>query len=196
MHTDEKSCVNELLVQLDRVLRAGRLVVGTTNFVRSMDDAALRSGRFGQFIPVPPPNLGESIEIVGCYLHRLEAHSDQNARIIVKIPDTDSLEPIVGPIYRRNLESGSLFCGADLEEAVNRAYVRCARNSLPRDPLSHESESMTVHLTDQELARSLNEVPRSIQQDAREQFIADVDQFCDRETVELLRGRLEPESKE
>jgi predicted ABC-type ATPase len=32
MHSDEKACVNELLVQLDRVLSLGRLMVATTNF--------------------------------------------------------------------------------------------------------------------------------------------------------------------
>ena len=55
MHSDEKACVNELLVQLDRVLSLGRLMVATTNFIGSMDDAVMRSGRFGRFIPVPPP---------------------------------------------------------------------------------------------------------------------------------------------
>ena len=64
MHSDEKACVNELLVQLDRVLSLGRLMVATTNFIGSMDDAVMRSGRFGRFIPVPPPNLQESIAIV------------------------------------------------------------------------------------------------------------------------------------
>ena len=70
MHSDEKACVNELLVQLDRVLSLGRLMVATTNFIASMDDAVMRSGRFGRFIPVPPPDLHESIAIVDYYLRR------------------------------------------------------------------------------------------------------------------------------
>ena len=47
MHTDDMASVNELLVQIDRVLRLGRLVVDTTNFVGSLDEALTRSGRFG-----------------------------------------------------------------------------------------------------------------------------------------------------
>jgi ATP-dependent Zn protease len=35
MHSDEKANVNELLVQLNRVSRLGRLVVGTKNFIES-----------------------------------------------------------------------------------------------------------------------------------------------------------------
>ena len=73
MHSDEKACVNELLVQLDRVLSLGRLMVATTNFIGSMDDAVMRSGRFGRFIPVPPPDMRESIAIVDYYLRRLDA---------------------------------------------------------------------------------------------------------------------------
>jgi SpoVK/Ycf46/Vps4 family AAA+-type ATPase len=64
MHSDEKANVNELLVQLDRVSRLGRLVVGTTNFVESLDDAVVRSGRFGHFIPIAPPDIDEAIDIL------------------------------------------------------------------------------------------------------------------------------------
>ena len=72
MHTDDKASVNELLVQIDRVLRLGRLIVATTNFIRSMDDAVMRSGRFGRFIPVSPPDLNESVDILAFYLRGLD----------------------------------------------------------------------------------------------------------------------------
>ena len=68
MHNDEKADVNELLVQLDRVSRLGRLVVGTTNYVDSLDDAVVRSGRFGRFIPVAPPDIDEALDILNYYL--------------------------------------------------------------------------------------------------------------------------------
>ena len=55
MHSDSKACVNELLLQIDRVSRLGRLMAATTNFIGSLDEAVVRSGRFGQFIPIPPP---------------------------------------------------------------------------------------------------------------------------------------------
>ena len=71
MHSDEKADVNELLVQMDRVLALRRVLVATTNYIAAIDDAALRSGRFGRFIPVPPPDLGEAVEIVMYYLRRL-----------------------------------------------------------------------------------------------------------------------------
>ena len=68
MHTDEKASVNELLIQVDRVLRLGRLLAATTNFIGSLDEALTRSGRFGRFIPVAPPDLDEAAQIVMYYL--------------------------------------------------------------------------------------------------------------------------------
>jgi SpoVK/Ycf46/Vps4 family AAA+-type ATPase len=50
MHSDEKADVNELLVQLDKACRLGRMVLCTTNFLSSLDEAVLRSGRFGHFV--------------------------------------------------------------------------------------------------------------------------------------------------
>src|SRR5262249_62002393 len=73
MHTDDKASVNELLIQVDRVLRLGRLLAATTNFITSLDEALTRSGRFGRFIPVAPPNLDEAVQIVGFYLRALAA---------------------------------------------------------------------------------------------------------------------------
>ena len=71
MHSDEKANVNELLVQLDRVGRLGRLIVGTTNFIAALDEAVIRSGRFGRFIPVPPPTFEEAAAILDYYLKAL-----------------------------------------------------------------------------------------------------------------------------
>ena len=85
MHSDEKACVNELLVQMDRVLRLGRLMVATTNFIGSMDEAVMRSGRFGRFIPVPPPDLQESVEIVDYYLKSLEVPNNAESMFRIHV---------------------------------------------------------------------------------------------------------------
>jgi SpoVK/Ycf46/Vps4 family AAA+-type ATPase len=109
MHSDEMANVNELLVQLDRVSRLGRLVVGTTNFIGSLDDAVIRSGRFGRFIPVPPPDIDEAVSGV--------TRSQGYAEIV-------------------------------------------------------------VHLSKEDLARSLNVAPRSVRAAAMEQFREDQARYC------------------
>lgn len=86
MHTDEMADVNELLVQLDRVSRLGRIVVGTTNYVGSLDDAIIRSGRFGTFIPVPPPDLDAAAKIVMYYLSAVTSAGGARVRGSKRLP--------------------------------------------------------------------------------------------------------------
>ena len=105
MHSDEKACVNELLVQLDRVLRLGRLMVATTNFIGSMDDAVLRSGRFGRFIPVPPPDVEESVEIVGYYLKELASTMARKASLRIRVPERNCVRAIIEPSLQRESQN-------------------------------------------------------------------------------------------
>ncbi len=190
MHSDDKASVNELIVQMDRVLRLGRLIVATTNFIGSMDDAVLRSGRFGHFIPVPPPDLDESIAILAFYLKRLDDPSVSDRKLRVQVPEPASLTAIVEQRYNQNLENGRVYCGADLEQAVNRAYLRSARRALPDGGWSQELGIVTVHLTEEDLDRSLTEVPRSVQADALAQFREDLGRYCDPAMAESIMGRL------
>jgi SpoVK/Ycf46/Vps4 family AAA+-type ATPase len=125
MHSDEKANVNELLVQLDRASRLGRLVVGTTNYVKSLDDAVVRSGRFGRFIPVAPPDIDEAMDILEYYLKSLTGQSDLDKQMHVQVPEAIHLRSILQPLFAENAREHRFFCGADLEEAVNRTYQRC-----------------------------------------------------------------------
>ena len=68
MHTDEKRQVNELLSQLDRIGDRRVAVVATTNYVRGIDSAIRRSGRFDFKIPVFPPTLEDRRELFAYYL--------------------------------------------------------------------------------------------------------------------------------
>jgi AAA+ superfamily predicted ATPase len=68
MHADEKRQVNELLAQLDRIADKPVMVVGTTNYVRGIDTAIRRSGRFDLKIPVLPPDEMDRKAIFDYYL--------------------------------------------------------------------------------------------------------------------------------
>lgn len=182
MHSDEKANVNELLTQLDRVLRLGRLVAGTTNFIESLDDAVLRSGRFGRFIPVPPPDVDEAAAILNYYLQQLRTCGTAEGRTGMNIPDPCSIKPLLEPLFLENIEEDRFFCGADLEEAVDRAYKRCVRKAME----GHRPEDyprVLVSLSLEELAQSLGEVPRSVTKAAFERFLSESDQYCGRKTA-------------
>jgi hypothetical protein len=161
MHTDEKACVNELLIQVDRVLRLGRLLAATTNFMGSLDEALTRSGRFGRLIPVAPPDLDEAVQIVGFYLGALAGTPGPDGRPNVRVPDDVRVRVILEPLYAQGLGDGRFFCGADLEAAVNTAYARSVRASVPEDGWAQGSPGSVV-VTEDALAESLAAVPRSV----------------------------------
>jgi SpoVK/Ycf46/Vps4 family AAA+-type ATPase len=190
MHSDEMANVNELLVQLDRVSHLGRLVVGTTNFITSLDDAVVRSGRFGRFVPVPPPDIDEAIDILNYYLKSLVDHEDTNNQPRVQVPEAEELRSILRPLFAENAAEHRFFCGADLEEAVNRTYQRCLRAALGDDTWPEDYTRVNVNLTSEELTRSLRDVPRSVTEEAVEQFIMDIKRYCGSAVASQVGQRL------
>ena len=177
MHSDEKADVNELLVQLDRVSRLGRLVVGTTNFVDSLDDAVVRSGRFGRFLPVPPPDIDASVAILDYYLKRLPTDNNVDKRPGVQVPESTGLRNILEPLFAENIQKKTCFCGADLEAAVIQTYERCVRQAIG-DKWPEDYASIVINLSQEELARSLLDVPRSVTEKAAKQFLKDINRYC------------------
>lgn len=188
MHEDEMANVNELLVQLDRVSRLGRLIVGTTNYVDSLDDAVVRSGRFGRFVPVPPPDIDESIAILQYYLKRLANDDGRENHPRVEIPDSVTLRSVLEVVRSENLQELRCFCGADLEEAVNRTYQRCLRLAIG-DSWPSDDRSITVNLTRDELLRSMRQVRHSVTEEALDQFIQDADRYCGGDVASRLSQR-------
>ncbi|MBP7508451.1 MAG: ATP-binding protein [Prolixibacteraceae bacterium] len=63
-----KSEVNEFLTQLDQCNKKGIFVVGTTNYLRNIDNAILRPGRFDKKIFVGTPDLEARIEAFKIHL--------------------------------------------------------------------------------------------------------------------------------
>jgi SpoVK/Ycf46/Vps4 family AAA+-type ATPase len=183
MHSDEKANVNELLVQIDRVLALRRVMVATTNFMSSLDDAVLRSGRFGRFIPVPPPDLEEAVEIVMYYVGKLEPAADAPNGFQVKCPGTEEVRLILSDLLAENSRRGHFFCGADLEDGVNRAYMVAAQ-------AAESVNAPTVSIDADLLQRSLQEVPRSVRRTAIRRFVRDARKYCSDDVYSRLNERL------
>ncbi len=189
MHTDDKASVNELLIQLDRVLRLGRMIAATTNFISSLDEALTRSGRFGRFIAVAPPDLEEAVQIVDYYLAALTKASAEVGAAAVIVRERGRVRAILEPLDNQGRSEGRFFCGADLEAAVNEAYIRSVRSAIPTDGWV-ESSLDEVALTEEILAETLAASPRSVRSDAIERFLSDVDRYCSREAAATIRSRL------
>src|SRR5439155_23960199 len=68
----EHSMVNQLLTEMDGFRREELVfVVGTTNFVESLDAALLRPGRFEFALHIPYPNTEDRREILRVHDKRL-----------------------------------------------------------------------------------------------------------------------------
>ena len=118
MHSDERRQVNELLAQLDRIADKGVVVVATTNYVRGIDTAIMRSGRFDLKLPVFPPNSADRAAIFEYYLKPPQAIGFRNTDEI----DTATLA-----------EASALFTPADIRTVVERAKRRSIQVS-PDNP--------------------------------------------------------------
>nr|WP_253895316.1 ATP-binding protein [Corallococcus exercitus] len=186
MHSDEKADVNELLVQLDRAGRLRRIIVGTTNFLGALDEAVIRSGRFGRYVPVPPPDLEESVEIVSYYLKRL-ARGGQR----VSVPSDAELNDTLAPLFLENRVNQRFFSGSDLEAAVTESYLRCAQQGASLETLAPVSNEAAVHLTCDALASALAGGPRSVSAHSIRRFLRETQRHCGAGLANVLAQRFE-----
>jgi len=116
----EHSMVNQLLTELDG-FRANEMVfvVGTTNYVESLDPALLRPGRFEFQLQIPFPNAHDRREIFAIYIDKLNINLSERALDYVVKRTADRVEG-----------SESLYTG-DHIQALCRAIARARlRNQL------------------------------------------------------------------
>ena len=134
MHSDEKRQVNELLSQLDRIGDRRVAVVATTNYVRGIDSAIRRSGRFDLKIPVFPPTLEDRRELFAHYLSPAMR------------PGVDGLGALGMPELA---EQTPLYTPADIkavaEAALRTAIYRATVGSAPRLLMDDLMSVLTTH---------------------------------------------------
>lgn len=77
----EHSMVNQMLTEMDGFRKEEMVfVIGTTNFLESIDSALLRPGRFEQCIEIPAPNDKDRKEIIRIYENRFSITLDDDVR--------------------------------------------------------------------------------------------------------------------
>jgi hypothetical protein len=117
------------------------------------------------------------MDILDYYLKSLTEQSDLDSQPHVQVPEPMQLRSILEPLFAESVGEHRFYCGADLEEAVNRTYQRCLRQEVG-DAWPEDNAHVNVNLTPEELTRSLKDVTRSVTAEAFEQFIGDVKRFC------------------
>jgi cell division protease FtsH len=111
----EHSMVNQLLTEMDGFRKEELVfVVGTTNFVESLDQALLRPGRFEFMLHIPYPNAEDRRAILGVHDARLATQLSAEA-LDYAVKRTDDLVP--GP-------SGGTRYSGDHLQALCRQLAR------------------------------------------------------------------------
>lgn len=135
----EHSMVNQLLTEMDGFRSSEMLlVIGTTNFLRSVDAALLRPGRFEFLIEIPAPTAADRAEIVKIYnkklglgldkqlcahlVRRTEGMADREANL----PFTgDHLYAVCRALKRQAMRTGAYeFTREDVDRALQRRTRR------------------------------------------------------------------------
>jgi len=131
----EHSMVNQLLTEMDGFRGSESVfVVGTTNFLESLDGALLRPGRFEFLIEIPAPNVHDRREIVAIYDRKLELglslelqeHLVRRTEGLAErergLPFTgDHIYAVCRALKRQQLRTGERnFGAADIDRALQR----------------------------------------------------------------------------
>lgn len=144
MHSDERRQVNELLAQLDRIAGKAVMVVGTTNYVRGIDTAIRRCGRFDLRVPVLPPTQQDREAIFSYYLRRYGAGS---------VAGGECVEP------QALAAKTPLFTPADIKAVVELTLRRALFAA------GQQSDGSPPPLTMGAMQETIRQHPRSIQQE-------------------------------
>ena len=131
----EHSMVNQLLTEMDGFRGSESVfVVGTTNFLESLDGALLRPGRFEFLIEIPAPNLHDRREIVAIYdrklelglSHELQEHMVRRTEGLAErergLPFTgDHIYAVCRALKRQQIRTGEKRFGpGDIDRALQR----------------------------------------------------------------------------
>lgn len=104
-----KQSLNQLLTELDGFSQdTGVIILAATNFPQLLDKALTRPGRFDRNIIVPLPDVRGRMEILKHHMKNVQVATEVDESIIAR--------------------GTSGFSGAELENLVNQAAVRAARN--------------------------------------------------------------------
>jgi len=115
-----KAEVSEFLAQLDQCHKKGILVVGATNYIKNIDNAVLRPGRFDKKIFVGPPDLEARIE---AFKITMEGRPQENIKWLYLAEMTEyytfaEIEHIINEASRMAISKKSLITTNILGSAI------------------------------------------------------------------------------
>uniref|UniRef100_A0A914I8B3 AAA+ ATPase domain-containing protein n=1 Tax=Globodera rostochiensis TaxID=31243 RepID=A0A914I8B3_GLORO len=121
IHPHANQTINQLLAEMDGFEQnQGVIVIGATNRVDNLDKALLRPGRFDVQVTVSKPDLPGRKDIFRLYLDKI----------------------VHGDIHITQLAKGTTgFTGADIENLVNQAALKAAKEGAKEVNMRHLDEA-------------------------------------------------------
>ncbi|KAL3098448.1 hypothetical protein niasHS_003801 [Heterodera schachtii] len=121
IHPHANQTINQLLAEMDGFEQnQGVIVIGATNRVDNLDKALLRPGRFDVQVTVSRPDLPSRKDIFRLYLDKI-VHGDINVTQLAK--------------------GTTGFTGADIENLVNQAALKAAKEGAKEVDMAHLDEA-------------------------------------------------------
>ncbi|MEE2925211.1 MAG: AAA family ATPase [bacterium] len=94
------SMVNQLLTEMDGFRKEELVfVIGTTNFVSSLDAALLRPGRFEMKLEIPYPEEKDRLEILQIYIRKMNLPLSEEQVQYMAIQTGEMTDPMTGTSY-------------------------------------------------------------------------------------------------
>lgn len=114
--------VNEFLSQLGECGRDGIVVIGTTNRIDHIDQAALRTGRFDKLIYVPPPDYDARVALFDMFLRERPVSPDVRTTLLASATENyvaSDVEAIVNKAARTALKETTDITFKILIDTIN-----------------------------------------------------------------------------
>lgn len=154
VHSDQKATVNQLLLEINNINEHNVLVIGATNFIKALDPAIRRSGRFDLKIPIFPPSHEERKEILKFYVANLnEELENRQVKESLRISETE---------FELLATKTKQYTSSDLEALLNRPRIDLILNK----PNSSSVDRLLMEIEDfknsGQLSLNINQVKEFI----------------------------------
>lgn len=146
----DNSVVNQILTLMSNLEKSDdkTYIIGMTNRVSAIDPAVLRSGRFGNIIEVPAPNLEETREIFDIVSKKYNLSDDIKLdELMKKFVDIKA--------------TGATISGV-LENAGKYSYRRCDVYSKLLDGSMSEEEVKSIKITSEDINKALSDEKKKL----------------------------------
>jgi SpoVK/Ycf46/Vps4 family AAA+-type ATPase len=150
VHSDQKATINQLLMELNNIGEKDVLVIGATNFIKTLDPAIKRSGRFDLKIPIFPPNKDERKEILQFYVTNL--NDELRSKHVIEMLSISDAE------FDELANNTTQFTSSDLKALLNNPRIDLILKKTIASPVQRLLGEIKDYKNSGQLSLNINQV--------------------------------------